>query len=204
MCNNIIFAVDIQKDFINEDGAIPKVPQPKTFKENIKKCLSAAEKANILIVGTLETHSKDDETFEIYPPHCIVATEGQDIIPEGIVHNESFIYTVPNLGNGIDMSIIEDSWQIFFEKQIDDIWDMEKGQPDNLQTLLRAEDVLEVYILGVNSVPSTIEGFLKRKYKITLIGDATIANQGYCHTKMESGDIRVITTEEFIKEIQKN
>lgn len=203
MSNSIIFAVDIQKDFINVNGAIPLVPHPTIFKEKIKLCLNAAEKANILIVGTLEAHSQNDREFEINKPHCVIGTEGQDIIPEGIVHNDSFIYTVPNLGNGIDISILEDSWQIFFEKQTDDIWDMKNGQPDNLQTFLRAEDVIDVYIFGVNSVTPAVQGFLKNKYKVTLIGDITMGNV-YLNNKIENDDVRMITTEIFIKEINNN
>lgn len=169
----VIYVVDAQRDFMNQDGTL-YVPDSENIKKNIKSVMTLSYQNDVLMLGSMDTHAVDDEEFNSFPKHCVIGTTGQDIISEVVVHNDALIYTVPNNGNGIDMYIVDNSWQIFFEKQTIDIWDKTKGQPDNLETVLRYEDVATVYIIGVATnlcVLAAVKGFIKRKYKVTVIED---------------------------------
>jgi len=202
----IVYDVDTQKDFMNPDGAL-SVPGAETIVGAISKVMETANKNDILVVGSVDAHPIDDKEFEVYPPHCVVDTEGQEKIPETLIHNDSFVYTVPNTGNGLDMYVADGCGQIYFEKQTYNIWDKTLGQPDNLQTILRSADVKDIYVMGVASnvcVIAAVEGFVERKYKVHVISDAikglTISednNEETVITKMKELGVDFITSDEF-------
>jgi len=202
----IVYDTDTQKDFMNVDGAL-YVDGAETIVGAISKVMETAHKNDILVIGSVDAHPIDDKEFETFPPHCVVDTEGQEKIPETLIHNDSFIYTVPNTGNGLDMYVADGCGQIYFEKQTYNIWDKALGQPDNLQTILRSADVKDVYMIGVASnvcVIAAIEGFVERKYKVHVITDAikglTISednNEDTATDRMIELGVDFITSDEF-------
>lgn len=170
----ILFDIDTQKDFMHKTGSL-YVEGAETIIPTISKIMHIAKKHDVVVVGTVDAHDVNDSEFEVYPSHCVVGTIGYDKIPETIIHGDSYSYIVANTGNGIDLKIATDCWQIYFEKQTYDIWDKEKGQPDNLQTFLRDEDVTDVYVIGVASnicVLAAVVGFIERGYRVHVIQDA--------------------------------
>ena len=171
--DKLLYVTDCQKDFMDETGSL-YVNGSVDIKSKIKNVVKTAYNYDMLIIGSMDAHDDEDDEFKIYPKHCVINTEKQDNIPEVMVHEDGNIYIVPSNGNGIDLNLAEDCWQIFFEKQTYNIWDKEKGQPDNLQSLLRYEDVKEIFVIGVLTnvcVLAAVKGFLKRKYKVYVIED---------------------------------
>lgn len=204
--NFVICDIDTQKDFMNPDGAL-YVSGAETIVDPLSKVMSLAYKHDVLIVGTMDAHEEGDPEFNVFPPHCVVDTIGQEKIPETIVHNDSFIYTIPNNGNGVDMHVVDGCGQIYFEKQTYNIWDKELGQPDNFQTVLRGLDVRDVYVVGVASnicVLAAVEGLVERKYNVHVISDAIKGlrvdetnNEETAMFRMRELGVNFITSDEF-------
>jgi len=211
----IIWITDGQKDFINQGGGL-YVPDAERIKPNIRRVLLTAQDEDINIFGSMDAHELDDKEFELYSEHCIVGTDGQQLIDECKVSHTDNIYCIPNNGNGIDMNVFEGAQQIFFEKQSTDVWNKRFGQPDNIQTIMRMLDVTDVYVIGVATnicVMSAVRGFVKRKYNVSIITDAVkglnipnnsiypITEQGALN-EMEQSGVRLITTDEFVTEVK--
>jgi len=174
MTKPIIWDVDTQRDFIDENGKL-SVPGAVDIKQNINTVLSLAQKYGVDIYGSIDAHTEDDEEFKDYPAHCVVGTDGQKKIPESIVSYKDNIYYVPNNCQGVDMTVFQGAQQVYFEKQCVNIWDKTKGQPDNIQTLLRMTDVTDVIVIGVATdicVIEAVKGFVERDYNVFVVCEA--------------------------------
>jgi len=102
------------------------------------------------------------------------------------------------------MNIANDCYQINFEKSGNNIWNERYGQPDNVMTYLRTNDIKTVYIVGNNvnsSVQLTCEGLLKSKYNVVVVADATHEINMIDGKALEDLGVRYITTDEAIGEL---
>jgi len=199
----IVWVVDTQKDFIDEDGKL-SVPGAVDIRQNILSTLLTAEKFDVSIYGSVDAHEKNDVEFLDYPVHCVIDTDGQKNIPESIISHPDNVYYVPNNGQGVDMSSFEGARQVYFEKQCVNIWDKCKGQPDNIQTLLRMTDITDVYVVGVATELCVLEavlGFLARDYNVFVVEDATkglsVDGEVQAKDKMASFGAEFITTKQL-------
>jgi len=208
----VLWVVDAQKDFMNADGAL-SVPGAEQIKPILRQVLLAAQRFDVDIFGSMDAHEATDDEMVTYPPHCLVNTEGQKLVPECIVSHPDNIYIIPNNGNGIDMTVFQGATEIFFEKQTTDIWNMCLSQPDNIQTLFRMMDVTDVYAVGAIGVIDAVSGFIERKYNVHVIEDAVCGldipeNGTYPTTaekaiaEMKESGARIITLADFICEIE--
>ena len=71
----IFFDVDTQRDFMDVDGAL-YVPEAEAIKPNIERLLRAAGAYSITTISSRCAHERDDDEFEIFPPHCLDGTRG--------------------------------------------------------------------------------------------------------------------------------
>lgn len=178
---SIIFDVDTQNDLCKNKRSINKNVSSKII-SNIEHVLITAIRNQIVILGSVISHENNCYGY------CEVNTYGHEKINETMMVEPEFYYNVANTKNGIDLNVAEECWQIVFEKQISDVWDPLLGQPDNLQSFLRHENIDTVYIVGTNfndSVIHTIHGFIARKYNVRVVSDA----------------INWITTDDIIRKI---
>ncbi len=87
----IIWNVDTQNDFMNENGAL-SVPEAKKILPNILTIFSKAKEHGIRIMGSADEHTQSSAEFKrnggIFPDHCIIRTDGQKNIPETILSPE--------------------------------------------------------------------------------------------------------------------
>jgi len=74
--------VDMLKDFIKEKGALfcgnecrKIIPFIVDTLENMRD-----EGATVIFLG--DCHDKDDKEFSLFPPHCVIDTEGAELIDE--------------------------------------------------------------------------------------------------------------------------
>lgn len=190
MSNSIIFDVDTQIDLCRKKLNV----EPSTI-TNIENVLIEALRNEVVILSSVVAHENN-----LYG-YCTVGTIGQEKINETMMVEPEFYYNVANTRNGIDMNVAEECWQIVFEKQVSDIWDPLMGQPDNVQSFLRHENIDTVYIVGNNfdsAIVNAIEGFIDRDYRVKVVVDAIhwVAEE----TPLYHGAIP-ISTEQFIKEI---
>jgi nicotinamidase/pyrazinamidase len=77
----IFYDVDTQNDFMNKDGAL-YVPDAELIKPNLKLLTDYAANKYIPILGSVDAHPKNDEEFKVFPPHCVIGTDGELKIPE--------------------------------------------------------------------------------------------------------------------------
>jgi nicotinamidase-related amidase len=189
--SRIIFDIDTQNDLCYKKTKIPI----NTI-TNIEDILIEAMRNEIVLIGSVVAHEND-----LYG-YCTVGTEGQDKISETMIVEPEFYYTVANTRNGIDLNVAEQCWQIVFEKQCGDIWNVGNGQPDNLQSFLRHEGIDTIYIIGNNyndSVVDTISGLMERKYKVKVILDAISWNNDDLVVLPQG--VEMLSTKEFMIEI---
>lgn len=94
-----ILVIDVQYDFINEDGAIPCVGG-RDMVPRINRLTDAGRKAGIPIIFTQEFHRKEKMDFgreldgaESY--HCMEGTEGVEIVKELKIEQGDYVIKKP-------------------------------------------------------------------------------------------------------------
>lgn len=119
--------IDVQKDFIDSNGAL-YVPNSESIKKNIIKLNDFARQTNTPICYTIDWHNNNDPEMNTvngpFPPHCIKDTKGASFI-DGLV---------------VDGKI--------FEKNCYDVFDEDLGNPD-ITDWLTNTNITEIWIAGV-------------------------------------------------------
>ena len=94
-----ILVIDVQYDFINEDGAIPCVGG-RDMVPRINRLTDAGRKAGIPVIFTQEFHRKEKTDFgreldgaESY--HCMEGTEGVEIVKELKIERGDYVIKKP-------------------------------------------------------------------------------------------------------------
>ena len=196
--SRIIFDVDTQNDLCYKKNTA----NPKAL-GNIREVLIHALRNEIVIIGSVIAHD-----HKLYG-YCTIGTEGQEKLNETMLVEPEFYYNVANTRNGIDLNVAEECWQIVFEKQNENIWDPLMGQPDNVQSFLRHENIDTVYVIGYNfhGIVETIQGLIERKYNVRIVHDAISWNILDETAKYLAENVKgllsatCISTEQFIAEI---
>ncbi len=140
MAKKGLIIVDMAKDFIEEKGALfcgdecrKIIPFVVETIENMRN-----EGATIIFLG--DCHDKDDKEFTVFPPHCIINTEGAKLIDElRVMPGEYFIKKRRYSG--------------FYGTNLDEV--------------LTSERVDHVYLVGVCTsicVMETVSGLRNRDY----------------------------------------
>jgi nicotinamidase-related amidase len=76
----VVMVVDMQNDFVNEDGKLYVGDSVRKIIPNIQGTLAKAREKNVPIIYTQDWHRKDDREFKIWPAHCVEETVGAEII----------------------------------------------------------------------------------------------------------------------------
>ncbi len=76
-----LLIVDMQNDFVRENGALFVPSAPATIKP-IQELLFRARETGTKIVFTQDWHSSDDPEFRIWPSHAVAGSWGAEIISE--------------------------------------------------------------------------------------------------------------------------
>ncbi len=84
-----VIVVDMQKDFCYPDGALYAGDEVKKIFSPLKRFLERARE-RVPIIFTQDWHRKDDREFKIWPPHCIMNTEGAEVIDELYPREEDY------------------------------------------------------------------------------------------------------------------
>lgn len=150
-----LIVVDMQKDFCYKNGALYIKGVEEIF-ERTRKVVEEA-KRKMPVIFTQDWHREDDSEFKIWPKHCIMNTEGAEIIEE--------INPTPR-----DYFIRKRRYSAFFGTDLD--------------LLLRELEIKEVFICGVATnicVLHTAGDAAIRGYKVYVIGDCTKALSEYEH-----------------------
>jgi nicotinamidase/pyrazinamidase len=77
----VFIDIDTQRDFLESTGAL-YVTGSEAIVANLGKLTEYARKHDIPIFATTCAHRADDPEFRLFPPHCLVGTQGQENINE--------------------------------------------------------------------------------------------------------------------------
>ena len=159
--------IDTQIDFIHDLGNLA-VPGADSLRDNLKALTDFALVNKIKIIASMDAHSPDDSEFEIFPPHCVVGTEGQQKIEETTVENNSVI---TNEAEAVDLvDSVSDFDQILLEKQAFDVFTNRHAEAviDSLQ----AEEYVVYGVATDYCVRAAVLGLLERGCRVTVVEDA--------------------------------
>ncbi|HID43201.1 MAG TPA: cysteine hydrolase [Archaeoglobaceae archaeon] len=76
-----LIVVDMQKDFCYEGGALYIGKSAEKIFKPLRKVIEAARN-KMPVIYTQDWHRKDDAEFKIWEPHCLMNTEGAEIVDE--------------------------------------------------------------------------------------------------------------------------
>ena len=159
----VFFDVDTQIDFLYPAGAL-SAPGAETVVEQVATLNRFAGAHGIPLVSTMDAHSEDDPEFKVWPPHCVVATTGQQK-PEATLLTKRV--TVPNTKGVVDL---DGAQQILLEKQTVDCF-----TSVNLASLLERFGAERYVVYGVFTeicVKFAAFGLLKTGKRVELVTDA--------------------------------
>ncbi|MDI9610136.1 MAG: isochorismatase family cysteine hydrolase [Archaeoglobaceae archaeon] len=173
-----LIVVDMQKDFCYRNGALYIKEAEKIF-DSTRKVVEMARR-EMPVVFTQDWHREDDREFKIWPKHCIMETEGAEIIEELKPTKKDYF-------------IKKRRYSAFFGTDLD--------------LLLRELEVEEIFVCGVATnicVLHTAGDASIRGYKVYVIRDCTKAlsdyDQEYALKHMkEVFNAEIITSKDFCR-----
>jgi nicotinamidase-related amidase len=151
-----LIIVDMQKDFCYENGALYIGEHVKKIFNPLKRVAEFARE-RMLVIYTLDWHRRDDTEFEIWNPHCIMNTEGAEVIDE----------IKPDEG---DILIKKRRYSAFYATDLD--------------LTLRELKIGRIFITGVTTnicVMHTVSDAVLRNYEVNVLEDCTAALNDYDH-----------------------
>lgn len=140
MAKKALIVVDMLKDFMQENGALFCGKECRKIIPFVVDALEDMRKEGATIIFIGDCHEKDDKEFDMFPPHCIINTEGAELIDElRVLPGEHFIRKRRYSG--------------FYGT--------------NLEEILTSENFEEVYLIGVCTsicVMETVADLRNRDY----------------------------------------
>lgn len=150
-----LIVVDMQKDFCYKNGALYIPGVESIFDATAEVVRAARKRKGMPVIFTQDWHREDDAEFKIWPKHCVMNTEGAEIVDELSPKPE-------------DHFIKKRRYSAFFGTDLD--------------LLLRELDVKTLYICGVATnicVLHTAGDAALRNYEVTVLRDCTKALSEY-------------------------
>jgi nicotinamidase/pyrazinamidase len=146
----VFFDVDTQLDFIYPAGALA-VPGAESIVENIGELTRFAASKHIQIISTMDAHSEDDPEFNLWKPHCVMGTTGEQKLSCTLLAGA-------------------DPPQIIFEKQEIDFFQNPRLRP--LLERIKADRYIVYGVVTEYCVRSAAIGLLQTGAKVELVTDA--------------------------------
>ena len=154
----VFFDVDTQLDFLYPAGAL-YVPGAETIVPALIELTRFAARHKIPIVSTMDAHAEDDSEFRVYPPHCVVGTQGQQ-------------KAAGTLGVGAEQHIVE--------KQKIDCFSNPELRP--LLARLGAERYVVYGVATELCVRCAALGLIETGARVEIVSDAVMALSADAHT----------------------
>jgi nicotinamidase/pyrazinamidase len=163
----ILWLVDAQVDFMLPGGKL-YVPGAEKIIPNIKRLVSAANEARVLLISSADAHPEGDPEFQRFPPHCLRGTPGAQLIPEASISQVCIIRNDPS--RQLPENVLRCP-QILFEKQTLDVFD----NPHAGELVERLPKDALYIVFGVVTefcVKCAARGLLERDRKVAIVTDA--------------------------------
>ena len=154
----LYLAVDMQRDFMDQDGAL-YVTGSEEIKNNIKKLATKMDKIATHKFYTMDWHEEDDselsdnpDFINTFPPHCIAGTRGAWLIPQAVGNDE-----YPDEREFMDENVL-----VFYKNQ----FSVFEGNDSFLDSLNAFAYFDKIYVAGVSGdvcVKYVIDGLIEHK-----------------------------------------
>lgn len=176
--NNMAYVVvDLVNDFVNGKFGSKEAAAVASKTAGVLRSMN-----KIPIIFTMDSHIKNDPEFKVWGEHCIVGTEGSELVKdlEGI--------------KGFKVR----------KRHFDSFHD------SDLDGLLRALNVNKIYVSGISTdicVLHTAAGAYFRYYEITVIDDLCASIDPAHHERAledmkRNYGARIIDSDQFLKEVR--
>ncbi len=164
----VFFDVDTQIDFLYPAGAL-YVPGAEIIISSLAQLVRHAAHCSIPLISTADAHIENDPEFEIWKPHCVVGTVGQQR-PASLLLNELLV--VSSAPNSIEQvaANIPLVPQILLEKQHIDCFSNPNLLP--LLQLLQADRFVVFGVVTEICVQKAVLGLLTLGARVELVTDA--------------------------------
>jgi nicotinamidase/pyrazinamidase len=77
----VFFDIDTQVDFMRPTGRL-YVPGAEQIVPHLQRLMNWARENEAPVISSADAHLPDDPEFKKWPPHCVIGTSGQQLIPE--------------------------------------------------------------------------------------------------------------------------
>ena len=164
----VFFDVDTQLDFISPAGAL-YVPGAEEIAGSLEALTRFAAKNGSQIISTADAHSENDPEFQIWKPHCVAGTQGQQKLSQTVLGTPLVVSSRPGSLEGVEAQLAP-ARQIIVEKQQLDVF-----SNANLHSLLEKIGAERYVVYGLVTeycVGSAAFGLLERKARVELVVDA--------------------------------
>jgi len=176
-----LIVVDMQRDFCYENGALYIGENAKRVIDPLRKVIESA-RGKMPVIYTQDWHRKNDIEFKIWKPHCLMNTEGAEIIKE----------LEPEEG---DYIVRKRRYSGFYGTDLD--------------LVLRELEVDRLFVAGVATnicVLHTVSDAVLLNYKVNVLEDCTATLDDYSqnYAIKHMADIlhaRIIDSNEFLKSL---
>jgi nicotinamidase/pyrazinamidase len=158
--------VDTQFDFMSPAGKL-YVPGATEIIDNLRRLTEYARSRSVPIIASACAHRERDPEFQVFPPHCVRGTPGQQRIPE-TDHGGA-----PVIGVASDpdaASKFEHSGVVVLEKDVYDFF----SNP-NADRVISVVPDAEFVVYGVATdycVKAAVLGLCDRGRRVTVVRDA--------------------------------
>lgn len=124
-----LIIVDMSHDFVADDGGLTVGKPAQEIVPYIIDLANSFLKDNKTVVVTMDSHEENDPHFELWAPHNIVGTKGQELY--GDLHT----WYNDNVGNENLLYVPKTNYNAFFNTE--------------LAQILKINDVEKVHVVGV-------------------------------------------------------
>jgi nicotinamidase/pyrazinamidase len=161
----VFFDVDTQLDFLYPAGAL-YVPGAETIVGNLAKLTHHAAEHSYQIVSTADAHSENDAEFQVWKPHCVTGTTGQQKCAGTLLAQRQTLSTASNQ----DLAPFREALQIVVEKQMLDCFTNANLRP--LLSILAAKRYVVYGVVSEYCVRCAVLGLLETGARVELVVDA--------------------------------
>jgi len=174
----LFWAVDCQKDFILNSGALA-IKGAEELRLNLKLLTEISQKYGIIVVNTGDYHNdlsselSDTPDFQTtFPKHCIMGTVGSEFIEEVMPRLvDRTFYVAPNYAGIVNSNSIIGAKNIVIYKDTLDVFKDGTCAKDVLEFI--GPDMVIVYGVATNMcVNYAVQGLVENGRRVTVVVDA--------------------------------